>query len=85
MSRERNNVDLDYWIGIEECVCNSSRPIGGCMLCDLKNIKAYCEGLEQEVDRLNTALETAVSIGKDAIKKCESVLVEYDKLSEKIK
>ena len=30
---------LDYWIGIDECVCHSPHPIGGCLYCDLIEIR----------------------------------------------
>ena len=30
---------IDYWLGIEECVCHSRHPIGGCLFCDLTEIR----------------------------------------------
>jgi len=32
-------IDIDYWLGITECVCNSEYPIGGCLKCDLLRIQ----------------------------------------------
>jgi hypothetical protein len=33
-----NNKILKYWIDLEECVCHSERPIGGCLKCDLERM-----------------------------------------------
>ena len=33
------NHDLQYWIDITECVCNSPDPIGGCLKCDLQKLQ----------------------------------------------
>ena len=41
--RDRHNRKLiataDYWIGVSECECDSQHPIGGCLLCDMKEIR----------------------------------------------
>lgn len=33
-------MNLDYWIEQTECVCNSDSPIGGCLHCDLEELKS---------------------------------------------
>lgn len=42
---------IDYWLGIEECVCHSKHPIGGCLKCDLEEIRKLlrpvCDGCQR--------------------------------------
>lgn len=40
---ERALQAVEYWLGLEECVCHSKQPIGTCLKCDLENIKKVLE------------------------------------------
>jgi len=46
-------IDLQYWIDLEECRCDSEHPIGGCLKCDLieaqKELKIYREALGDDL------------------------------------
>jgi len=37
--RDFSEVDLQYWLDLEECVCDSPHPIGSCLKCDLESIR----------------------------------------------
>ena len=39
---------LDYWLGIKDCCCNSPTPIGGCLKCDLEQIRGVLQSLKPE-------------------------------------
>lgn len=34
---------LDYWINTTECECRKAQPIGGCLSCDLQEIRSTLE------------------------------------------
>ena len=51
---------LEYWIGIEECVCSSPYPQGSCLLCDLKEIQKLIIDLESEKNDLLSELKKSV-------------------------
>lgn len=37
---------IDYWLGVYECVCHAEYPIGGCLFCDLTEIRKLLENLD---------------------------------------
>ena len=41
---------LDYWMGITDCNCNSTLPTGGCLKCDLEEIRDYIFGENETND-----------------------------------
>lgn len=43
MSKDGAIETIEYWLGIEECVCKSAHPIGGCLKCDLEQLKKFIQ------------------------------------------
>ena len=41
-----SDLNIDYWLGIEECYCDRELPTGGCLYCDLMNLKQALGGAE---------------------------------------
>lgn len=52
-------TSLDYWIALNECVCHSKHPIGGCLKCDLQEIRKVLM-LKLTMPTIN-AIRTAVA------------------------
>jgi hypothetical protein len=62
------NEIIDYWYGIEECVCDSQYPIGGCLKCDLVELQEELDKIEMAKVAIQKVLEYYPPRDKDLSK-----------------
>jgi hypothetical protein len=56
--------NLQYWIDLEECVCESDTPIGACLKCDLTAAQKRIAELERLVKQVDTTSRRHVKLSK---------------------
>lgn len=49
--------DLQYWIDLAECECDSPSPIGACEKCDLQEVQKESEELKSLLDGVTETIE----------------------------
>lgn len=53
-------MSLAYWLDITECECASEHPIGGCLHCDLVDIRDELQAVRTQMDVLSKALDNVL-------------------------